>query len=108
MMSIWVIVTFATTFLLALISSCALLFPFFGNSQRQEGGQKEPLLEVEKDELANLLVRKETLFRELEELEQDYLSKKTSHHDYQWIKSQLMRETSDCMLTIDRLAREHP
>ena len=89
-MGIVSIMIVATTILLALITSWALLLPFFSEANDNAGDGKQQMF-------ADLLARKESLFKVLEELEHDYLSGKILEEDYLSSKEELSSKLAKCL-----------
>lgn len=96
-MTVESLVVLAITFFLALISSWALVVPFFQTNDKLQGmAEPEQLFQ-------DVVERKERILQALEELEQEFLSEKLSEEDYQQTKTELTDEAVQCLKTLDRL-----
>ena len=98
-MTLTVLIFAALSFFLALVCSWAILLPFFETADHAAENLPNPQAES----LAELRIRKETMLDALEDLENDYLTKRVDDEDYAEAKNELTIEASAVLSSMELL-----
>lgn len=104
-MEVFQLVAVALSFMVALTCSWAVLKPFFDEESRlafeRENGAAAEMRRTEE-----LVLRKERLFDELEDLEADHLTARVAESDYRSARSELDAEAASVMTELDTLTQQ--
>ena len=101
-MEVFQLVAVALSFMVALTCSWAVLKPFFDDESRL-ALDRDALTFADLKRAEELVLRKERVFEELEDLEVDHLSARVAADDYALARRELDAEAVTVMSELDRL-----
>lgn len=90
----------AVTFFLALLATWALLLPYLAVSEVTSETES-----AEREQRESLEIRKETAFTELEELEEDHVTRRITEREYEKSRAELAVEAGEYQRSIEELEK---